>query len=80
VITFGNAPGLRRAAAAVPAEHVLVETDAPFLTPHPYRGRPNAPRLLPLTVRGLARAGGHDLDRLCETIRRTGAERLQISR
>jgi TatD DNase family protein len=80
VVTFANAPGLRRAAAVVPADHLLVETDAPFLTPHPYRGRPNAPRLLPLTARGLARAGGHDVDQLCEAIRRTGRERLRIPR
>src|SRR6185312_15413161 len=73
VITFKNAPALREAAAAVPPEHVLVETDAPFLTPHPHRGRPNAPRLLPLTVRGLAAAGGHDLDELCAAVTETGA-------
>ncbi len=56
VVTFRNAPALREAAAVVPIDQVLVETDAPFLTPHPLRGRPNAPRLLPLTVRGLARS------------------------
>ncbi len=50
-----NAPALRAAAAAVPIEQMLVETDAPFLTPHPFRGRPNAPRLLPLTVRAWPR-------------------------
>jgi TatD DNase family protein len=72
VITFKNAPGLREAAAVVPLEQLLVETDAPFLTPHPHRGRPNAPRLLPLTVRGLAAAGGHDLDELCAAVRATG--------
>lgn len=72
VITFKNAPGLREAAAAVPLEHLLAETDAPFLTPHPHRGRPNAPRLLPLTVRGLAAAGGHDLEALCAALRSTG--------
>jgi TatD DNase family protein len=72
VITFKNAPGLRAAAAVVPIEHLLVETDAPFLTPHPHRGRPNAPRLLPLTVRGLARAGGHDLDELAAAVTKTG--------
>jgi TatD DNase family protein len=72
VITFKNAPQLRDAAAVVPIEQVLVETDAPFLTPHPYRGRPNAPRLLPLTVRGLASATGHDLDELCEAVLATG--------
>jgi len=75
VVTFRNAPDLRAAAAAVPIDQVLVETDAPFLTPHPHRGKPNAPRLLPLTVRGLAEAGGHDLDELCAAIAATG-ERL----
>jgi TatD DNase family protein len=72
VITFKNAPGLREAAAATPLEHLLVETDAPFLTPHPLRGRPNAPRLLPLTVVGLAAAGRHDLDDLCAAIAQNG--------
>jgi len=79
VLTFRNAPALREAAAVVPAAHLLVETDAPFLTPHPFRGRPNAPRLLPLTVRALATAGGHDLDGLCDTIRKTGQQRLGLS-
>jgi TatD DNase family protein len=72
VITFKNAPDLRAAAAVAPIDQVLVETDAPFLTPHPFRGRPNAPRLLPLTVQALARAGGHDLDELCHAVRQTG--------
>jgi TatD DNase family protein len=75
VITFKNAPALRESAGVVPIDQVLVETDAPFLTPHPFRGRPNAPRLLPLTVRGLAEAAGHDLDELCAAITATG-ERL----
>jgi TatD DNase family protein len=73
VITFKNAPALRAAAAVLPVELLLVETDAPFLTPHPLRGRPNAPRLLPLTVRALAAAGGHDLAELCAALRGTGA-------
>jgi TatD DNase family protein len=72
VITFKNAPQLRAAAAVVPLDQLLVETDAPFLTPHPFRGRPNAPRLLPLTVRALAAAGGHNLDELCATVTATG--------
>ncbi len=72
VLTFRNAPGLRDAAAVVPIDQVLVETDAPFLTPHPWRGRPNAPRLLPLTVRALAAAGGHELEALCAAVRATG--------
>jgi TatD DNase family protein len=73
VVTFRNAPALREAVAVTPIDHLLVETDAPFLTPHPYRGRPNAPRLLPWTVRGVADAGGHDVDVLCAAIASTGA-------
>jgi TatD DNase family protein len=75
VVTFRNAPGLREAAAVVPPEQLLVETDAPFLTPHPYRGRPNAPRLLPLTLRALAAASGTDPEALAAAITATG-ERL----
>jgi TatD DNase family protein len=72
VVTFKNAPGLRAAAAATPLAQLLVETDAPFLTPHPFRGRPNAPRLLPLTVRGLAAAVGCEVEELCAAIAATG--------
>lgn len=75
VITFTNAPALREAAAAVPLDALLVETDAPFLTPHPHRGKPNAPRLLPLTVRGLAAAIGEAPDAVAGAIAATG-ERL----
>jgi TatD DNase family protein len=72
VITFKNAPALREAAAAVPVDAVLVETDAPFLTPHPHRGTPNAPRLLPLTLGGLAAAMDRDRDELAAAVRATG--------
>jgi TatD DNase family protein len=72
VITFKNAPALREAAALTPLDQLLVETDAPFLTPHPLRGRPNAPRLLPLTVLGLASAGRHDPEALCTAIAQNG--------
>jgi TatD DNase family protein len=72
VVTFKNAPALREAAAVTPIDHLLVETDAPFLTPHPHRGKPNAPRLLPLTVRGVAAAAGVDVDALCAAVAGTG--------
>jgi TatD DNase family protein len=72
VVTFRNAPALRDAAAAVPLEQLLVETDAPFLTPHPHRGRANAPYLLPWTVRGLAAAASADVDELCAAVAKTG--------
>ncbi len=53
-VTFKNADNLRAALFAAPRNLLLVETDAPFLTPLPYRGRPNAPYLLPNTLRGMA--------------------------
>ncbi|MFC6354900.1 TatD family hydrolase [Luethyella okanaganae] len=53
-VTFKNAENLREALRVAPRSLVLVETDAPFLTPMPYRGRPNAPYLLPHTVRAMA--------------------------
>ena len=61
-VTFKNAQGLRDAAAVAPRELLLVETDAPFLTPTPWRGRPNGPYLVPLTVRALAAVRGEDVE------------------
>ncbi len=73
--TFKNAVDLRAAAATLPAELVLVETDAPFLTPMPFRGRPNGPHLVPLTMRVLAQTRGADLDELCGQVH-ANAERV----
>jgi len=72
-VTFTNNVGLREALRAVPLGQVLVETDAPYLTPHPYRGRPNAPYLVPLTVRAVALAREIDLETACEAIAATSA-------
>lgn len=71
-VSFRNAEPLREAARACPNDRLLVETDAPYLTPHPYRGRPNAPYLIPLTVRSLAETKQTDLDGLCAAISATG--------
>ncbi len=68
VLTFRNAQHLRDACAVVPRELLLVETDAPFLTPHPHRGRPNASYLLPHTVRTMADLRGDDLEELCAAL------------
>lgn len=64
-ITFNKNDHLREALEVIPAEQVLVETDAPFLTPTPFRGRPNAPYLTPLTVRFMAQHLGADLGDFC---------------
>jgi TatD DNase family protein len=75
-VTFANAGSLREAAAITPLEQVLVETDAPYLTPMPHRGRPNASYLIPLTVRALAATVGTDLDTLCAAISANGERAL----
>ncbi len=67
-VTFKNAQNLRDALAVAPADLVLVETDAPFLTPAPYRGRPNAPYLIPVTVRAMAEVRGVDEDTLAAAL------------
>jgi TatD DNase family protein len=71
-VTFANAAPLRAAAAVTPPDRMLVETDAPFLTPVPHRGRPNASYLIPLTVRALAAVTHTDLDTLCAAISTNG--------
>ena len=71
-VTFKNAGTLRDALAVTPLDQLLVETDAPFLTPTPYRGRPNASYLVPLTVRAMAVVKGVPEDELAAAIDATG--------
>lgn len=61
-VTFRNARALQEAAKFVPSERFLVETDAPFLTPHPFRGRPNEPYCTAYTVRYLAELRGQSVE------------------
>jgi TatD DNase family protein len=70
-VTFANAQPLRDAAAAAPPELILAETDAPFLTPVPNRGKPNEPALTADTLRCLAEVKGMDLAALCDTVTAT---------
>ncbi|WP_328386372.1 TatD family hydrolase [Streptomyces sp. NBC_00400] len=67
-VTFKNAQPLRDALAVAPSELVLVETDAPFLTPAPYRGRANAPYLIPVTLRAMAEVRAVTEDALATAI------------
>ncbi len=70
-VTFGNAQLLRDAAAAAPADLILAETDAPFLTPVPNRGKPNEPALTADTLRCLAEVKGMELADLCDAVTAT---------
>lgn len=71
-VTFKNAPALREAARLTPLAQMLVETDSPYLTPVPFRGRPNSSYLTPVTVRAIAETRGQDLDEVCAGISATG--------
>ena len=67
-VTFKNAEPLREALRVTPLGRILVETDAPFLTPTPHRGQVNASYLVPLTVRSMASTKGIEVEELCRSI------------
>ncbi|WP_313813228.1 TatD family hydrolase [Glutamicibacter sp.] len=67
-VTFKNSHDLRAALALAKPELLLVETDAPFLTPHPFRGRPNASYMIPYTTRFMAETKGVELAQFCTQI------------
>ncbi len=67
-VTFKNAENLREALRVTPIDRILVETDAPFLTPAPHRGRPNASFLIPLTVRFMSEILGLEVPLMCRAI------------
>ncbi len=71
-VTFQGAGQLREAAAVAPAELILVETDAPYLTPVPNRGRMNAPAQVAHTLRAIAEVKRMDVAELCAAVTATG--------
>jgi TatD DNase family protein len=71
-VTFASAQQLRDAAAVAPADLILVETDAPFLTPVPHRGKPNSPAMVAHTLRCIAEVKQMDVAELCAAIAATG--------
>jgi TatD DNase family protein len=71
-VTFTNAPKLREAAAAAPAELILAETDAPYLAPMPYRGKLNTPAMVAHTVRCLADVKQISIEDMCALVTATG--------
>jgi TatD DNase family protein len=66
--TYKNASDLRLAATQVPLDRILTETDAPYLSPEPLRGRPNEPAHVAHTLRALALARGEDADQLAAQV------------
>ncbi len=67
-VTFKNAHDLRAAIAVTPLSRLMVETDSPYLTPHPHRGAPNSPSLVAHTVREVARVKQIEVEEACRAI------------
>lgn len=70
-VTFKNNHALRDAVAVTPLEQLLIETDAPYLTPHPWRGAVNSSYLLPVTARVIAGIAGVSVVELAQTVSAT---------
>ncbi|WP_018178533.1 TatD family hydrolase [Jongsikchunia kroppenstedtii] len=78
-VSFTNATVLQDAARVVPDELLLVETDAPYLTPHPYRGHPNQSYCVPYTVRALAEIRGQTAEQVAEMVTANAERAYRIS-
>ena len=66
VVTFKNAHTLSRVVQRIPLKNILLETDAPFLTPHPYRGRPNEPKYIPIIAEKIAQLKGKSVKEIAQ--------------
>jgi TatD DNase family protein len=69
ITTFNRAENVREVVAATPVEKIVLETDAPYLTPVPYRGKPNAPYYLPFIAEKIAEIKGCDVEQLLSQAR-----------
>jgi len=75
VVTFKNAKTLQMITKEIPLEKILLETDSPFLAPHPFRGKPNEPKYIPLIAEKIAEIKGVSLEEVAE---RTSANSKEI--
>ena len=75
VSTFKNAEKIKQVAKEIPLDKILLETDCPYLTPHPYRGKRNEPAYIPLIAKNLAEIKGVDVEEI-EKITTQNARRL----
>jgi TatD DNase family protein len=77
-VTYPKAQELRAAAARIPADRILAETDTPYLSPQPRRGRPNEPANVVHTLAALAEARGEDADELGARIEANAAAAFRL--
>jgi TatD DNase family protein len=66
ILTFKNAQSIRDAAAFVPLDRILIETDSPYLAPSPYRGKTNTPAYVPYVAAELARVKGVSVEEIAQ--------------
>ncbi len=78
-VTFTNARRVREAAAAVPPELALIETDCPYLAPHPFRGQINSSGYLRYMAGALAQVQGTTLENVAEQTRKNACTLFGIS-
>src|SRR6266568_3524234 len=77
-VTFKNAPKLREACAVVPLDRMVLETDSPYLSPHPFRGRPNSPERVAVTAETVAAVHGVDVERVAEATTATAVRAFRL--
>jgi TatD DNase family protein len=78
-VTFRNAPEQRAACAAVPLDRMVLETDSPFLSPHPFRGRPNHPGRVAVTAETVAAVHGVPVEQVAAATTATAARVFGLS-
>lgn len=74
VVTFNNAKMLRAIVEEIPLENLVLETDSPYLAPHPFRGKPNEPKYIPLIAEKIAEIKGISLEKVAKTTSKTAQE------
>jgi len=79
ILTFKNAEGLRKTAAELPEESLLIETDCPYLAPIPFRGKPNEPAFLPMTAQTLAAARGVSAEAMASLTAKNAIEFFRLN-
>ena len=78
VITFSNAKKLRAVVEEIPLENLMLETDSPYLTPHPFRGKPNEPKYIPFIAEKIAELKGIEVEEVARVTSNTAQKFFKI--
>ena len=78
-VTFKNAKKPKEVAELISLDHLMIETDAPYLAPHPYRGKRNEPSYVPLVAEEIARLKGISVEEVAEATTRNAEKFYKLS-